>query len=115
MLPPAHRMRRGSDFSTTTRQGAKVTRGHVIAYVHRSGTEPALVGFVVGRKVGGSVVRHRVARRLRAALAGAVGELPPDAWVVIRALPGSDGDGDLGRDTVSAVALAIQRSTRGRE
>jgi ribonuclease P protein component len=45
------------------------------------------VGFVVSKAVGGSVVRHRVARRLRHLMRERLGFLPPTVDVVIRALP----------------------------
>ena len=48
---------------------------------------PARTGFVVGRAVGPAVVRNRVKRRLRAAVAARQRPLPPGARVVVRALP----------------------------
>jgi ribonuclease P protein component len=47
----------------------------------------ARVGFVVGRAVGNSVVRHRVTRRLRAAAREELHRLPPTADLVLRARP----------------------------
>jgi ribonuclease P protein component len=44
-------------------------------------------GLVVSKAVGGSVVRHRVSRRLRHLLAPRLGALPAGAMVVVRALP----------------------------
>jgi ribonuclease P protein component len=44
-------------------------------------------GFVVGRAVGNSVVRHRVTRRLRAAVREELHRLPPAADLVVRARP----------------------------
>jgi ribonuclease P protein component len=44
-------------------------------------------GLVVSKAVGGSVVRHRVSRRLRHLLAPRLGELPSGAMLVVRALP----------------------------
>lgn len=52
-----------------------------------SGAEPALVGFVVSRAVGGSVQRNRVHRRLRAVLAAHLADLPVGSLTVVRALP----------------------------
>ena len=49
------------------------------------------MGLVVGKSVGGSVVRHRVARQLRAQMASRIGSLPAGSGVVIRALPESAG------------------------
>ena len=47
----------------------------------------ARAGFVVGRTVGNSVVRHRVTRRLRAAVRDELDRLPPTADLVVRARP----------------------------
>lgn len=109
MLPSAHRMRRGSEFTLTTRQGTKASRGRVVAYVHGAGSDPARVGLIVGKSVGNSVVRHRVARRLRAAVAPVVSTLPAGCLVVLRALPGAGEDPSLMDDTVSAVRGAVSR------
>ncbi len=44
-------------------------------------------GFVVGKAVGNSVVRHRVTRRLRAVVRDELHRLPADADLVVRARP----------------------------
>jgi ribonuclease P protein component len=44
-------------------------------------------GFVVGKAVGNSVVRHRVTRRLRAAVRQELHRLPATADLVVRARP----------------------------
>ena len=47
----------------------------------------ARAGFVVGKAVGNSVVRHRVTRRLRAAVRDELDRLPATADLVVRARP----------------------------
>ena len=47
----------------------------------------ARAGFVVGKAVGNSVVRHRVTRRLRAAVRDELHRLPATADLVVRARP----------------------------
>lgn len=47
----------------------------------------ARAGFVVGRSVGNSVVRHRVTRRLRAVVRAELDRLPASADLVVRARP----------------------------
>jgi ribonuclease P protein component len=47
----------------------------------------ARAGFVVGRSVGNSVVRHRVTRRLRAVVRDELHRLPARADLVVRARP----------------------------
>lgn len=111
MLPAAHRMRAAADFSETTRRGAKVSRGRVVVYVLRGpGIEPALVGLVAGKAVGGSVQRHRAARRIRGAMAALVGLLPPGSRVVVRALPGADVDPALADHVHGGLTAALERS-----
>lgn len=48
---------------------------------------PPRVGFVVGRSVGNSVVRHRVQRRLRHLCRERLSLLPAGSELVVRALP----------------------------
>lgn len=58
--------------------------------VHQSlefGGSVPLVGFVIGKNVGGSVQRHRVARRLRAQVAQRLEQLPAGSGTVVRAVP----------------------------
>lgn len=102
-------MRRGSEFTLTTRQGTKASRGRVVAYVHGGGAGPVRVGLIVGKSVGNSVVRHRVARRLRAAVAAVIDTLPGGCLVVLRALPGAGEDPTLMSDAVSALRGAVTR------
>jgi ribonuclease P protein component len=81
-------MRRSRDFASVVQRGARSRGGPLVVHQVRDFATPApLVGFVVGRSVGGSVVRHRVARRLRAQVAQRLGGLPPGSGTVVRALP----------------------------
>jgi ribonuclease P protein component len=49
--------------------------------------QPARAGFVVSSKVGNSVVRHRVTRRLREQVRPLLADLAPGTHLVVRALP----------------------------
>ncbi|MCU1589697.1 MAG: rnpA [Frankiales bacterium] len=62
-------------------------------------------GLVVSKAVGGSVVRSRVARRLRHLLREVVPTLPPGTGLVVRAAPSAaTADSDaLGRDLRGAL------------
>jgi ribonuclease P protein component len=83
-------MRRSSDFASVVRRGARARTGRLIVHqqVDLAGEAP-VVGLVVGRSVGGSVVRHQVSRRLRAQLAQRLQVLPAGSGTVVRALPQS--------------------------
>jgi ribonuclease P protein component len=113
MLPAAQRLRSADDFSETTRRGAKGARGCVVVYLMRSGEPgPPRAGLIVGKAVGGSVQRHRAARRIRGALREVLPGLPHGTRLVVRALRGADVDPALTDDLASAVAAARSRQTR---
>jgi ribonuclease P protein component len=69
-------------------------------------------GLVVSKAVGGSVVRHRVSRRLRHLLAPRLGELPAGAMVVVRALPpAADAtSAELGDDLDSGIRAVLRKA-----
>lgn len=113
MLPTAHRMRRGTDFTVTTRHGTKASRGRVVCYLLTPGDlgDPSvLVGLIVGKSVGNSVVRHRASRRIRGCLRSVVETLPAGSRLVVRALAGADTDPRLCNDIEAAVSGALARS-----
>lgn len=96
-----HRIHRRSDFQRTLSQGVRVrTRDLDVhrlevaqSWPHRSRSDVALtggprLGMIVSKRVGNSVVRHAVSRRIRAAFRQAV--LPvcdSDTYLVVRARP----------------------------
>jgi ribonuclease P protein component len=65
----------------------------------------ARAGFVVGKAVGNSVVRHRVTRRLREIVRAELYRLPPTADLVVRARPeaGSADSALLRRDLTAGL------------
>jgi len=91
-------MRHAVDFTAAVRSGRRAGgRSLVVHLLARPSAPdatfpivgPPIVGLVVSKAVGGSVARHRVARRLRAQLAGRLDRLPPGSSTVVRALPPS--------------------------
>jgi ribonuclease P protein component len=105
LLRSDRRLRRADDFRAVLRGGARAGSATLVVHVAViDGPErPARAGFVVGRSVGGSVVRHRVLRRLRHLMAQVLDEMPPGWALVVRAMPPSasasaaDLRADLGR------------------
>ena len=115
MLPSPSRMRRSADFSAVLRGGRYTTSASTPTLVlhHRRELReagPALVGLVVARTVGNSVVRHRVSRRLRAQLAARLSVLPAGSGTVVRARPaaGSAASAELGRDLDSGFRRVLR-------
>ncbi|MPZ64266.1 MAG: ribonuclease P protein component [Pseudonocardiaceae bacterium] len=106
MLPPAARLTRREHFATAVRRGRRAARGAVVVHLARAAEATgARVGFVVSRAVGGSVVRHRVQRRLRHLMRDRLVDLPADTLLVVRALPTSvmAPSAALGRDLDAAL------------
>jgi ribonuclease P protein component len=97
LLPAGTRLTRRDDFATAVQRGRRAASGCVVVHLAHTGAADAAqladarVGFVVGRPVGGSVVRHRVQRRLRHLMQRRLATLPAGALVVVRALPASSG------------------------
>jgi ribonuclease P protein component len=107
-------MRRSADFAAVLRSGRRVGTPTLVLH-HRPAlreTGPALVGLVVARTVGNSVVRHRVSRRLRAQLAARLSVLPPGSGTVVRARPaaGAAASAELGRDLDSGLRRVVRAS-----
>ena len=67
------------------RAGRPLVSGHLLRQAGH--VEPARIGFVVSRAVGGAVVRNRVRRRLRHLARGYLGSLPEGSLLVVRANP----------------------------
>jgi ribonuclease P protein component len=113
-------MRRSTDFGAVVRGGVRARSGPVVLHFRPDlGSETPKVGLVVGKQVGGSVVRHRVSRRLRAQLAGRLDRLPAGSGTVVRALPeaaladsGALGSG-IDRALDRVLASVLERTAAG--
>ena len=70
---------------------------------------PAQAGLIISKNVGGSVVRHKVARQIRHSLRELMETLPEGAQVVVRALPGSAGR-DLNKELNSLIPKVLEKA-----
>ena len=75
-----------------------------------AGTTPPAAAFAVGRRVGGSVTRNRIRRRLRAALGAlrAAGDLPDGLYLVSARRDAADEARDA---LLSDLRRAVARAT----
>ncbi|MEV4238516.1 MULTISPECIES: ribonuclease P protein component [unclassified Nocardia] len=111
MLPEPYRLHHRADFSRTVRRGQRIGRRDLVVHVLVHGYDGSMgasgrrsdaagagslvrvggprFGLIVSKAVGNAVIRHRVARRLRHMCGQVIAELPADADIVIRALPGA--------------------------
>ncbi|MEX2289223.1 MAG: ribonuclease P protein component [Mycobacteriales bacterium] len=126
MLSKPHRLRFSTDFREVVRRGRRASRPLLTVHVLRgdavrpgpapagSGEAPTRAGLVVGKAVGGSVVRSRTARRLRHLLRDRVVTLPAGSRVVVRAAPaaGAAPSRALAADLDAALASASRPRSR---
>ena len=98
MLPVDARLTSSSDFARATKSGIRVTSEHFVGYLYispvtntsKTNTATAKCGLIINKTVGGSVKRHRLARKVRHAVAPLIATLPTGSLLVIRALKQSD-------------------------
>ncbi len=112
MLPAPARLRRREDFTLAVRHGTRAGRGSLVVHylsADHAAAPVARVGFVVGRAVGNSVIRHRTVRRLRHLVRDRLDRLPAGSVLVIRALPPAAGadSAALGRDLDAVLARLL--------
>lgn len=122
MLPAQARLRRRPEFTTVVRSGKRAGRPTMVLHYLPERTSGAATGhgpgaragFVVGKAVGNSVIRHRVTRRLRAVVNAELHRLPPSADLVVRARPeAADASSELlRRDLVSGLDRLLSDRVR---
>ncbi|MGQ0575947.1 MAG: ribonuclease P protein component [Pseudonocardia sp.] len=112
MLPAGSRLTGREEFASVVRRGRRGGRERLVVHLDLGGTGAPRAGFVVNRAVGGSVVRHRVARRLRHLVAARLETLPSRARVVVRALPAAAAasSGELAGDLDAGLRGALRKA-----
>jgi ribonuclease P protein component len=112
VLPAASRLTHRDEFAAVVRRGRSCGRSLLVVHIGRLRGTPR-AGLVVSKAVGGSVVRHRVARRLRHLVAPRLDALPADTGLVVRALPPSAAasSAELARDLDAGLRGALRKLT----
>lgn len=112
MLPARSRLTHRDEFASVIRRGRRGGRSRLVVHLHRAPEESGpRAGFVVSKAVGGSVVRHRVSRKLRHLVATRLDALPGDVRLVVRALPpAADAtSAELAEDLDSGLRSALRK------
>ena len=90
MLPKKARLTTSEDFAKATKSGLRLTSINLVGYLSISPAAanelPAKCGLIINKSVGGSVMRHRIARQLRHDLAPIVDTFPMNSLFVVRVL-----------------------------
>jgi ribonuclease P protein component len=90
VLPKKARLTSSEDFAKATKSGLRLTSTNLVGYLYISPAAnselPAKCGLIINKSVGGSVMRHRIARQLRHDLAPNLQTLPTNSLFVVRVL-----------------------------
>lgn len=115
MLPKNARLTLSADFTRTTKSGVRVTSEHFVGYLYinkgSSEINTNKFGLIINKGVGGSVVRHNLARKLRHAVAPQLNKLPTGSFLVIRALTKSSKS-EVISETEKLISKLLERSMR---
>ena len=91
MLSAAHRLRSSGAFTDVVRRGRRAGQTTLTAHLLSAPDDgvnlPPQAGLVISKAVGGSVVRHAVARKLRHLLRERMPALGDGTLLVVRAAP----------------------------
>ena len=110
MLPAAARLHTPAQFTAVTRGGRRAADPLLVVHLLRRDPAPSRAGFIVSKKVGNSVIRHRVTRRLREIARATLPTLPPGTDLVVRALPqAADADSGALRAAMDGAIRRIGR------
>ena len=114
MLPQGARLTASSDFARATKSGVRVTTQHFVGYLYTSpvtNKDSAKCGLIINKTVGGSVKRHRLARKIRHAVAPHITSLPTGSLLVIRALK-EDGDRNVSEEILELISKLSTKSAK---
>jgi ribonuclease P protein component len=95
VLPKNARLTASADFARATKSGTRVTTENYVGYLYLSpvtNQKAPRCGLIINKAVGGSVLRHTIARKLRHAVAPQISKLPTGSLLVIRALAKNNTD-----------------------
>ena len=91
MLAKTARLTESGDFARATKSGVRFSSTNFVGYLYLNtpAIDPARAGLIISKSVGGSVARHRLARKMRHCLRDHYSLLPTGALLVIRGLNNS--------------------------
>ena len=114
MLPKKARLTTSEDFAKATKSGLRLTSSNLVGYLYISPAVTPTVstkcGLIINKSVGGSVMRHRIARQLRHDLAPLVDTFPTNSLFVVRVLKSAPGYTDELSQLVSNLLTRSQKN-----
>lgn len=84
-------LKKNKDFQTVYRNGKSAANRYLVMYIYPNHTERNRLGISVSKKVGNSVVRHRLTRLIRESYRLSETSFHPGYDIVVIARPGAKG------------------------
>ena len=118
MLPKKARLTTSEDFAKATKSGLRLTSGNLVGYLYVQPATinavnpelPAKCGLIINKSVGGSVMRHRIARQLRHDLAPVLHTFPTNSLFVVRVLKSAPGYTDELSQLITSLLSRSQKN-----
>lgn len=109
MLAKSARLTESADFARATKSGLRFSTQNFVGYLYPTNLDqPARAGLIISKNVGGSVTRHRIARKARHTLRNIYQQLPTGGLLVIRAL-NSANDADVSQEITNIVGQLLKK------
>jgi ribonuclease P protein component len=109
VLAKSARLTESADFARTTKSGLRFSTPNFVGYLYPTNLDqPARAGLIISKNVGGSVTRHRIARKARHTLREIDPQLPTGGLLVVRAL-NSAHDADVAEEVTKIVGQLLKK------
>jgi len=109
VLAKSARLTESADFARTTKSGLRFSTQNFVGYLYPTTlNQPARAGLIISKSIGGSVTRHRIARKVRHTLREMYPQLPTGGLLVVRALNNAH-DADVAQEITKIVGQLLKK------
>ena len=109
MLAKSARLTESADFARATKSGLRFSTQNFVGYLYPTNLDqPARAGLIISKNVGGSVSRHKIARKIRHTFRELYSQLPTGGLLVVRAL-NSANDADVAEEVTKIVGQLLKK------
>jgi ribonuclease P protein component len=109
VLAKSARLTESADFARATKSGLRFSSQNFVGYLYPTKLDqPARAGLIISKSVGGSVTRHKIARKLRHTFRDIYPQLPTGGLLVVRAL-NSAHNADAAKEVTVIVGHLLKK------
>ena len=115
MLPKNARLTASEDFARATKSGLRVTSENFVGYLYiapATNESSPKCGLIINKTVGGSVVRHGLARKVRHSVAPHISKLPNGSLLVLRALSKKESSQPISLEVELLINKLLDRAAK---